>query len=115
MRSRNQWLALLCAAGVWLALVFVEAQAPAGPAPRTPWGTPDLQGIWSNPVVVPFERAKEYDTREYLTDEELAKAEQALLERNKRPGRDSREFAGRPALGTEKDVARAYNEHWFGD
>lgn len=89
--------------------------APSGPAPKTPWGAPDLQGIWNNPVQTPLERPKEYGTREFKTDAEYKKALDDLLERNKRPGRDSREIAGQDARGTEKDVARAYNEHWFGD
>ena len=105
----------------------VIAQTPAGdpseksgapaarPAPKTPWGTPDLQGAWSNTAVVPFERPKEFGDRQFLTDAEYKKALDQLLERNKRPGRDSREIDGQDIRGTEKDVARAYNEHWFGD
>ena len=58
---------------------------------------------------------REYGTRATMTEEEHAKALAELQERNKRPGRDSREVAGKPAIGTEKDVARAYNEFWFGD
>src|SRR5258705_293330 len=30
-------------------------------------------------------------------------------------GRDSRDVGGKSGVGTEKDVARAYNEFWFGD
>ena len=92
------------------------AVALLSPAPavsqtlRTPWGDPDLQGIWSNPSVTPLERPEAFGTREYLTAEEIAAAEQALVERSRQPGRDSRAGAG-----TEQDVARAYNEHWRGD
>jgi hypothetical protein len=33
-------------------------------SPRTVWGHPDLQGIWSNDgIVVPFQRAKEFGIR----------------------------------------------------
>lgn len=41
---------------------------------RTPWGHPDLQGIWtSNGMAgVPLERAKEFGNRAFLTDEEMA-------------------------------------------
>jgi hypothetical protein len=43
--------------------------------PRTPWGDPDLQGLW--PVVdmlsVPIERPAELGTRATLTDEEFAR------------------------------------------
>src|SRR5688572_26478634 len=43
-------------------------------APRTPWGHPDLQGTWtSEPEFgVPFERAREFGTRQLLTDQEYA-------------------------------------------
>jgi len=83
----------------------VQAQVP-----RTAWGVPDLQGLWSNPYETPLERPESFGTREFLTDEEIAAAEQALAERYARPGRDNRE-----GTGTERDVARAYNEHWRGD
>lgn len=77
---------------------------------RTPWGDPDLQGIWKNAYNTPLERPAEFGTREFLTDREIAAAEHGLVERFAQPGRDSRE-----GIGTEKDVARAYNEHWRGD
>ena len=83
--------------------------------PKTPWGAPDLQGTWSNTTVVPFERAKEFGNREFMTDAEYKKALDELRARNSRAGRDSRESNGQDIRGTEKDVARAYNEHWFGD
>lgn len=83
--------------------------------PRTPWGTPDLQGIWNTNTQVPFERNPQYGTRALMTEAEHAKALAELQQRNQRPGRDSREVAGKSGLGTEKDVARAYNEFWFGD
>jgi len=76
---------------------------------KTVWGHPDLQGIWSSDgIVVPFQRAKEFGNRPFMTEEEHQKAVGDLERRNARPGRDNR--AGR---GTEKDVARAYNDLWF--
>ncbi len=93
-----------------LAAVFLS-QAPAvGQTLLTPWGDPDLQGIWSNPSVTPLERPEVFGTRKFLTAEEVAAAERGLVEQSRRLGRDSRVGAG-----TEKDVARAYNEHWRGD
>src|SRR5262245_10173751 len=91
-------------------LVSLVSSPLAGQAIRTSWGDPDLQGIWSNPYVTPLERPKEFGTREFLTKEEIAAAEQKLAAQSKLPGRDSRD-----GTGTEKDVARAYNNHWFGD
>ena len=29
-------------------------QLPIGPAPQTPWGTPDLQGIWDYRTATPL-------------------------------------------------------------
>ena len=53
-----------------------KSGAPAAqPAPKTPWGAPDLQGTWSNTTVVPFERPKEFGNREFKTDAEYKKAQ----------------------------------------
>ena len=42
--------------------------------PKTPWGEPDLQGVWSSDDTsgIPRERAAELGTRLYQTDEEFA-------------------------------------------
>jgi hypothetical protein len=42
--------------------------------PRTPWGSPDLQGTWTSEgeLGVPFERPAQFGERPYLTDEEYA-------------------------------------------
>ena len=41
--------------------------------PMTPWGEPDLQGTWTAEaeLSVPFERPREYGTRQLLTDAEF--------------------------------------------
>ena len=68
--------------GTVLAGAFVIAQAPAAkeakPAaalPRTPWGTPDLQGTWDYRTITPLERPRELNGREFYTEEEAAKLE----------------------------------------
>jgi hypothetical protein len=40
---------------------------------RTPWGDPDLQGVWTSDDMrgVPRERSGEFGTRQFLTDEEF--------------------------------------------
>jgi hypothetical protein len=57
---------------------FVIAQGTgvsgqATKAPMTPWGEPDLQGTWTAEaeLSVPFERPREYGTRQILTDAEF--------------------------------------------
>ena len=55
-------------------------------APKTPWGEPDLQGIWpiNHLIAVPLERPPQYGDRLYLTDDEVARAKASLEARNKR-------------------------------
>jgi hypothetical protein len=69
--------AALAAAGVAL-VVTLSAQAPQTSSssytpPKTPWGDPDLQGIWpgTDMVGVPFERPAQFGTRLFLTEEEF--------------------------------------------
>ena len=62
-----------CAAALAvLVLAAPAARSEDGPA-RTPWGDPDLQGVWvsSAAIGVPFERPEELGTRAVLTGEEL--------------------------------------------
>jgi hypothetical protein len=57
-----------------------QAQAPAAGAKptsaakaavsRTPWGDPDLQGVWDYRTITPLERARDLGTREFYTEEE---------------------------------------------
>ena len=74
------------AAAIALSLVSLTAQssAPDTPAsrstytpPRTPWGDPDLQGIWpgTDMVGVPFERPTQFGTRLFLTEAEFKERE----------------------------------------
>jgi hypothetical protein len=71
--------AVVVALVVATAAVTVAAQQPAAPfsPPRTPWGDPDLQGLWpgTHMVGVPFERPGQFGTRLYLTDAELKERE----------------------------------------
>jgi hypothetical protein len=48
---------------------------------RTPWGDPDLQGIWSNQTPTPIERPDALAGKATLTEEEAAEFEKSSLER----------------------------------
>jgi len=80
--------------------VPVAGQAPA--SLKTAWGEPDLQGIWENVYNVPLQRDTKYGTREFLTDDERAQVDGRQAQRK---GRDARVAE----VGTERDVAGAYN------
>jgi len=57
-------------------------KAGEGNTARTPWGDPDLQGIWSSGYIeVPLERPDKYSGREFMTDEEAAAEQKKLLDR----------------------------------
>ncbi|HKD30725.1 MAG TPA: hypothetical protein VKC66_33055 [Xanthobacteraceae bacterium] len=75
------------------------------PAPKTPWGEPDLQGIWTDETDTPLQRSPKFATQEFFTPAqraELDKERSALLRRDRRVER-----------GTELDVAGAYNALFF--
>src|SRR6266550_3580398 len=78
-----------------------SVKAPAAPVLKTPWGEPDLQGIWTDEANTPLQRPARYANQEFFTDAqraELDRQRSALLGRDKRGGR-----------GTELDVSGAYN------
>ena len=66
------------------------APAPGWEAPRTPWGDPDLQGIWDSKSTTPLERPAEFAGRQFLSDEEIAALE-AARERGASQGPQGRE------------------------
>ena len=70
-------VALLFRLGVSPDVGQAQSQTPAaaekaGPAAKTPWGAPDLQGIWTNTHEVPLQRPAKYANKEFFTDEERA-------------------------------------------
>jgi hypothetical protein len=79
------------------------AAKPAARA-RTPWGDPDLQGIWNDATSTPLQRPGKYAGKDVLTDEEAPGFEEELAHDLNRDRRDG---------GNAVDVNRAYNEHWM--
>ena len=64
-------------------LVVLAAGAAAGQdAPRTPWGAPDLQGVWDFKTATPLQRPEDRGEQTFLTEEEAATIEQERVERN---------------------------------
>src|SRR5450631_1154490 len=114
MRERflGSMIRVVIAAAAASAVILVpitrtQAQAPlssaTAPAPtlKTPWGEPDLQGIWTDETDTPLQRSAKYSNQDFFTAaqrEELDRERSSLLRRDKRVQR-----------GTELDVAGAYN------
>jgi hypothetical protein len=59
---------------------------PAWKQPMTPWGEPDLRGIWplNHLISTPFQRPEKFGDRRFLTDEEFAAAQKSAEARNER-------------------------------
>jgi hypothetical protein len=80
----------------------ISAQAPAasGAALKTPWGEPDLQGIWTDEFDTPLQRPGQYANQEFFTEAqraELDKTRSATLNR----------------FATEREINGAYNAATF--
>jgi hypothetical protein len=81
-----------------------QAQAQTQAPLKTPWGEPDLQGIWTDESDTPLQRPAKYANQEFFTAaqrEELDRERTELLIREKRGQR-----------GTETDVAGGYGSEF---
>jgi hypothetical protein len=85
-----------------LSILPASAQAPSASsaALKTPWGEPDLQGIWTEEFDTPLQRPAKYGNQEFFTDAQRAdldKARAAVLNR----------------FATEREINGAYNAATF--
>ena len=60
---------------VLLLVVPTFAAAQSAEVPATPWGHPDLQGIWDQTTGTPLERPDDSGEREFLPEEEAVERE----------------------------------------
>jgi hypothetical protein len=111
MRDRfsNSMMAAAMAGAAVGALMLAStaaAQAPGAsataPALKTPWGDPDLQGIWMDETDTPLQRPARYGNQEFFT--EAQRAELNTMRANL-GGKDNRR-----ERGTELDVTGSYND-----
>jgi hypothetical protein len=91
---------VVCGVAAALLTPSLRAQPAAGTPPRTPWGSPDLRGLWNGTTITPLERPLSQD-KEFLTEAEAKALEAAAARRNET---DAPPPAGDP--GT-------YNQIWF--
>ena len=101
--------AIAAAGSVVISPPTTMAQAPAAsgataapaPSPKTAWGEPDLQGIWTDETTTPLQRPAKYANQEFFTAAERAELDRVrsdVLGRERRAER-----------GTERDVSGSYN------
>jgi hypothetical protein len=85
-----------------VSVIHASAQAPAasGSTLKTPWGEPDLQGIWTDEFDTPLQRSPRYASQEFFTEQQRAdfdKERGAILTR----------------FATEREINGAYNAATF--
>ena len=68
-----------------------------GTPPRTAWGDPDLQGIWSYASLTPLQRPAAFRDQEFFAPEEAA----------------ARETSSRADRPPQPGSVGSYNAHWF--
>ena len=87
-------------------IAWAQTQKPApsvqGAALKTPWGDPDLQGIWMEETDTPLQRPARFANQEYFTPEQRAELDEV---RSALAGKDQR-----AERGTELDVGGSYNQ-----
>ncbi len=98
-------------------LVLAPAAAwsqPASPegwvSPRTPWGDPDIGGVWNSSTVTPLQRPETQAGQEFLTEEEAAVIERRVVEANARANAPS--VVRTEPLPVGGNVG-AYNSFWL--
>jgi hypothetical protein len=64
-----------------LALPIAIAGAAPWTPPRTPWGDPDLQGVWNYATMTPVERQRDLAAKAVLTEQEAAEYERQIIAR----------------------------------
>jgi hypothetical protein len=98
--------ATVAAAGLVISapITRAPAQAPVTSAATltTPWGEPDLQGIWTDETDTPLQRSPKFANQEFFTEAQRAELDQ---QRSAMQGRERR-----AERGTIADVAGAYND-----
>jgi len=95
-------IAAAASAAVAVSVTLTSAQTPAGSgaALKTPWGEPDLQGIWTDEFDIPLQRPAKFANQEFFTEAQRADLDKARSE-----------VLGR--FATERDINGAYNAATF--
>ena len=107
MSRRGLAVAYAVIAVAALALTAAACAQDGSAQARTAWGDPDLQGVWNNSTLTPFQRPEALGDQEFLTEEEAA----AIAERNVVRNAELWEA---PARRTEAGGnVGAYNNFWM--
>jgi hypothetical protein len=99
--SRSTVTVAIAATAVGVAIsASVTGTSAQTPAPKTAWGEPDLQGIWTDEFDTPLQRPAKYATQEFFTEAQRAELDQSRAA-----------VLGR--FATEREINGAYNAATF--
>lgn len=120
MRHHRRPAALLAAAVVLAAggppgfgAAAGQDRADGAAALRTPWGEPDLRGVWRNETETPLERPAELAGKEFYTAEEATSLVEGRCGASQsRVCRDGRQAAEGPSPLTDTQPTGTYNRFW---
>ena len=102
--------------GLVVVAATVSAQQPATNGwvqPKTPWGDPDMQGVWRYEAAVPLERPARFAGRASLTDEEVAERQKVEDEQEgQRLSGAEGTAVGRGNLEQSPIRGNEYNSFW---
>jgi hypothetical protein len=116
-RQKTRWLLAGTAATLAVAslamlavtgLPSITGRNGSATALKTPWGEPDLQGIWSRDEDIPLERPAKYANQEFLSDSERADLDRQITDIIRRDSTEDRR-----APGTERDVNSEFRQEAF--
>src|SRR5215470_7053529 len=82
------------------AVISASITGASAQAPKTSWGEPDLQGIWTDEFDTPLQRSAKYATQEFFTEAQRAELDQSRAA-----------VLGR--FATEREINGAYNAATF--
>ena len=119
MNQRGFLAVCVVVAGAVLCPMVSAAQSTA---PRTPWGQPDLRGIWDFRSLTPLQRPEDLGDQVFLTEEEAATIERETADREEYLLHRSAirtEAGGNVDRAAEGDLPEgtfvngSYGDHWL--
>ena len=105
LRSTMMVTMAVAAVGGIISASVIRTSAQAPVAMKTPWGEPDLQGIWTDETDTPLQRSPKYANQEFFTE---AQREELDKERGEHFSEDPRQ-----ERGSAIDVGGAYNTQFL--
>src|SRR5262245_15464177 len=101
-------LTTMVVASLAILLTGLSSVTLRNPQLKTPWGEPDLQGIWTRDVDIPLERPAKYANQEFFSEPERRDLDRQISDIITRDSTEERR-----ARGTERDVNSEFTQEPF--